>query len=248
MRRPARSAASFLPATTDVPALQEAAASCTGCDLYKQATQTVFGEGSAHAKLLFIGEQPGDQEDRAGHPFVGPAGKILDKALVEAGIARRRRRMSRMPSNTSNGNRKANAASTKNPQPPRSPLAGPGWKQKYRIVKPRVVLCLGVTAAQSVFHKAIRLNELRGKSWRTDVAPNVFVTVHPSAILRHPKQRYVKRNTDDSSKTCNASRGFSKPNRLKNTMRPKPDRPEHLLIIDMITIHVRRRRHILPSQ
>ena len=88
MRRPARSAASFIPAKLTVPTLQEAAASCIGCDLYKRATQTVFGEGAGHAEIILLGEQPGDQEDRAGHPFVGPAGKILDKALAEAGIAR----------------------------------------------------------------------------------------------------------------------------------------------------------------
>src|SRR5215467_14711925 len=88
MRRPARSAASFIPAKLTVPTLQEGAASCTGCDLYKRATQTVFGEGAGHAEIILLGEQPGDQEDRAGHPFVGLAGKILDKALAEAGIAR----------------------------------------------------------------------------------------------------------------------------------------------------------------
>ena len=89
MRRPARSTDSFIPSHLSLPTLREAAARCTGCDLYKQATQTVFGEGATQASILLVGEQPGDQEDRAGHPFVGPAGKILDKALTEAGIDRR---------------------------------------------------------------------------------------------------------------------------------------------------------------
>src|SRR5262249_57519016 len=84
MRRPARSAASFIPAKLTVPTLQEAAASRTGCDLYKRATQTVFGEGAGHAEIILLGEQPGDQEDRAGHPFVGPAGKLLDKPFAES--------------------------------------------------------------------------------------------------------------------------------------------------------------------
>ena len=186
MRHPARSAASFIPATLTVPALQEAAASCTGCDLYKQATQTVFGEGSAHAAILFIGEQPGDQEDRAGHPFVGPAGKILDKALVETGIARHNAYVTNAVKHFKwepQGKRRKH----KKPSAAEIAACRPWLETEIRIVKPRVIVCLGVTAAQSVFHKTIRLNELRGKSWRTDVAPNVFVTVHPSAILRHPE-------------------------------------------------------------
>jgi len=88
MRHSPRSAAIFIPTKLTVPALQKSASSCTGCDLYKQATQTVFGEGAGHAEIILIGEQPGDQEDRAGQPFVGPAGKVLDKALAEAGITR----------------------------------------------------------------------------------------------------------------------------------------------------------------
>jgi uracil-DNA glycosylase len=169
-----------------IPALQEAAASCTGCDLYKQATQTVFGEGSAHAAILFIGEQPGDQEDRAGHPFVGPAGKILDKALVEAGIARHNVYVTNAVKHFKwepQGKRRKH----KKPSAAEIAACRPWLETEISIVKPRVIVCLGVTAAQSVFHKAVRLNELRGKSWRTDVASNVFVTVHPSAILRHPE-------------------------------------------------------------
>lgn len=88
MRRLARSARSFIPTHLSLPQLRESAAGCTGCDLYKHATQTVFGEGASHASIMIVGEQPGDQEDVAGHPFVGPAGKILDKALAEAGIVR----------------------------------------------------------------------------------------------------------------------------------------------------------------
>lgn len=88
MRRHVRSAAPFLPVKLTIPSLQQAAAACTDCDLYQRVTQIVFGEGTTHATVVFVGEQPGDQEDRAGHPFVGPAGKILDKALAEAGIAR----------------------------------------------------------------------------------------------------------------------------------------------------------------
>jgi uracil-DNA glycosylase len=185
MRRPARSAAPLVPAKLTLPTLQEAAASCTGCNLYKQATQTVFGEGSAHAEILFVGEQPGDQEDRTGHPFVGPAGKILDKVLAEAGIARNGAYVTNAVKHFKwepQGKRRKH----KKPSAVEIAACRPWLEAEVTVLRPRVIVCLGVTAAQSVFGKAVRLNELRGKPWDTDIAPNVFVTVHPSAILRHP--------------------------------------------------------------
>ncbi|HWG97274.1 MAG TPA: UdgX family uracil-DNA binding protein [Nitrospira sp.] len=185
MRHPARSAAQFIPAKLTIPNLQQAAASCTGCDLYRRATQIVFGEGSTHAKVMFIGEQPGDQEDRAGHPFVGPAGKILDKALVEVGITRESVYVTNAVKHFKwepQGKRR------KHKKPSASEVAAcrPWLEAEVQVVKPRIVACLGVTAAQSVFGKAVRLNDLRGRPWSTPLASNVFVTVHPSAILRHP--------------------------------------------------------------
>lgn len=186
MRRPARSAAPFIPAKLTVPALQEAASSCTGCDLYKQATQTVFGEGAGHAEIILVGEQPGDQEDRAGHPFVGPAGKILDKALAEAGIARHDVYVTNAVKHFKwepQGKRRKH----KKPSAAEIAACRPWLEAEVKVLGPRVIVCLGVTAAQSVFGKLVRLNEIRGKSWSTAMGSNVFVTVHPSAILRHPE-------------------------------------------------------------
>jgi len=184
--RVAGSAASFIPVKPTLPALRRAAASCTGCDLYKRATQTVFGEGGAHAKILFVGEQPGDQEDRAGHPFVGPAGKILDRALSEAGIARTEVYVTNAVKHFKwepQGKRRKH----KKPSAAEVAACRPWLETEVEVVKPRVVVCLGVTAAQSVFGKIVRLNEMRGRPWSTSVAQSVFVTVHPSAILRHPE-------------------------------------------------------------
>lgn len=186
MRRSTRSAAQFLPPQLTIPALQEAAASCTGCDLYQRATQTVFGEGPVHATIMFVGEQPGDQEDQAGHPFVGPAGRILDKALAEVGIARERVYVTNAVKHFKwepQGKRRKH----KKPSAIEIAACRPWLEAEVQAVKPRVIVCLGVTAAQSAFKKAVRLNELRGQPWNTPIASNVFVTVHPSAILRHPE-------------------------------------------------------------
>lgn len=186
MRRPARSATPFIPARLTVPALQEAASFCTGCDLYKQATQTVFGEGAGHAEIVLVGEQPGDQEDRAGHPFVGPAGKILDKALAEAGIARHDVYVTNAVKHFKwepQGKRRKH----KKPSAAEIAACRPWLEAEVKVLGPRLIVCLGVTAAQSVFGELVRLNEIRGKSWSTAMGSNVFVTVHPSAILRHPE-------------------------------------------------------------
>lgn len=186
MRHSPRSAAIFIPTKLTVPALQKAASSCTGCDLYKQATQTVFGEGAGHAEIILIGEQPGDQEDRAGQPFVGPAGKILDKALAEAGITRQDVYVTNAVKHFKwepHGKRRKH----KKPSAAEIAACRPWLEAEVKVLTPRIIVCLGVTAAQSVFGKIVRLNELRGKPWNTVMAPNVFVTVHPSAILRHPE-------------------------------------------------------------
>jgi uracil-DNA glycosylase len=185
MRRPARSAAPFIPAHLTIRRLQEAASSCTGCDLYKRATQTVFGEGAGHATIVLVGEQPGDQEDMAGHPFVGPAGKILDKALAEAGIARRDVYVTNAVKHFKwepHGKRRKH----KKPSSAEIAACRPWLEAEVQVLQPRAVVCLGVTAAQSVFGKTIRLNEMRGRPWSTPLAPAVFVTVHPSAVLRQP--------------------------------------------------------------
>ncbi len=179
-----RSAAAFLPADPTLSLLREASASCTGCDLYQRATQTVFGEGLPHAGALMIGEQPGDQEDRAGHPFVGPAGKLLDKALADAGIARRDVYITNAVKHFKwepQGKRR------KHKKPSASEIAAcrPWLDAEVQAVEPRVIVCLGVTAAQSAFGKNVRLHEVTGRFWNTPLGPNVYVTIHPSAILRH---------------------------------------------------------------
>ena len=185
MRRLARSARTFLPAQLSMAQLRESAAGCTGCDLYKCATQTVFGEGAGRASMMFVGEQPGDQEDLAGRPFVGPAGKTLDKALAEAGIARRDLYVTNAVKHFKwepQGKRRKH----KKPSATEIAACRPWLEAEIAAVKPRVIICLGATAAQAAFGKAVRLNELRGRPWSTSIAPIVFVTVHPSAVLRHP--------------------------------------------------------------
>ena len=185
MRRLARSARTFLPAQLSMAQLRESAAGCTGCDLYKHATQTVFGEGAGRASMMFVGEQPGDQEDRAGRPFVGPAGKTLDKALAEAGIVRRDLYVTNAVKHFKwepQGKRRKH----KKPSATEIAACRPWLEAEIAVVKPRVIICLGATAAQAAFGKAVRLNELRGRPWSTSIAPIVFVTVHPSAVLRHP--------------------------------------------------------------
>jgi DNA polymerase len=168
--------------------------------LYKHATQTVFGEGSVHASLLFVGEQPGDQEDLAGKPFVGPAGRMLDKALAESGIARRDVYVTNAVKHFKwepQGKRRKH----KKPSALEIAACRPWLEAETQLVKPRVVVCLGVTADQSVFGKTVRLNELRGRAWSTPVAATVFVTVHPSAVLRHPepaeREREYRRFVED---------------------------------------------------
>lgn len=200
MRRLERSARSFLPPHLSLPQLRQSAAGCTGCDLYKHSTQTVFGEGAGQASVVFVGEQPGDQEDLAGHPFVGPAGKILDKALAEAGLARRDVYVTNAVKHFKwepQGRRRKH----KKPSATEIAACRPWLEAEIQAVKPRVVVCLGVTAAQSVFGKAVRLNDLRGRPSSAPLAPLVFVTVHPSAVLRHPesaeREREYRRFVDD---------------------------------------------------
>ena len=180
--------------------LRDSAAGCTGCDLYKHATQTVFGEGSPHASLLFVGEQPGDQEDLAGKPFVGPAGKILDKALAEAGITRRDVYVTNAVKHFKwepQGKRRKH----KKPSATEVAACRPWLEAETQLVKPRAVVCLGVTAAQSVFGKIVRLHDMRGRPWSTPLAATVFMTVHPSALLRHPepaeREREYQRFVED---------------------------------------------------
>ena len=181
------SAADFLPARRTLPSLRRAAAGCRGCHLWKVGTQTVFGEGSRSATLMFVGEQPGDQEDRAGHPFVGPSGRLLDSALERAGLDRGDAYVTNavkhfkwVPDGT--GKRRIH----KTPSSSEIRACNPWLDEEIAVVKPRVIVALGATAAKALFGPTIRVTTQHGKVIRTDLAEAGFATVHPSSVLRAP--------------------------------------------------------------
>jgi uracil-DNA glycosylase len=178
-----RSAAEFLPARLSMSALRSAAAGCTGCDLYKNATQTVFGEGPRDASLVLVGEQPGDQEDRAGRPFVGPAGRLLDRALADAGIARDKAYITNAVKHfkwIARGKRRLH----QKPREGEIDACNPWLQAEIALLKPRALACLGATAARAAFGRSIRLKDYRGRLSQSLVAEHTLVTFHPSAILR----------------------------------------------------------------
>jgi uracil-DNA glycosylase len=160
-----------------------AAASCTRCDLYKNATQTVFGEGSPDAEIVFVGEVPGDQEDLAGRPFVGPAGRLLDEALEQAEIDRKLAYVTNVvkhfkwqPRGKRRIHQKPNAAEIA--------ACRPWLDVELSLLKPKVLVCLGATAAQALLGRQFRVSKMRGVPVDSDLAPVVIATVHPSSILR----------------------------------------------------------------
>jgi uracil-DNA glycosylase len=161
------------------------AAGCTNCDLYKNATQTVFGEGPASAGLMLVGEQPGDKEDLAGEPFVGPAGRVLDEALEAAGIPRDRAYVTNVVKHfkwTPKPGSKVRIHKTPNAK---EQLACRPWLEgELRVVQPKVLVCLGATAAKSLIAKDFKVSTQRGRFVESPLAPHVLATVHPSSILR----------------------------------------------------------------
>ena len=168
---------------SSLKALREAAATCTRCDLYENATQTVFGEGSPDAEIVFVGEQPGDQEDLAGKPFVGPAGRLLDQALEEAGIDRKLAYVTNVvkhfkwqPRGKRRIHQKPNAAEIA--------ACRPWLDAELSLLKPKVLVCLGATSAQALLGRHFRVSKDRGVPVESDLAPVVMATVHPSSILR----------------------------------------------------------------
>jgi uracil-DNA glycosylase family protein len=178
------SARDFLPEKRTPESLREAATSCKGCGLYKNATQTVFGEGPSHADVVFVGEQPGDQEDRQGLPFVGPAGRMLDKALSEAGIPRTQVYVTNAVKHFKwiwRGKRRLH----QKPSMREVTACKPWLEAEIEALRPRIVVCLGATAAQSYFGRAVPITKERGKFISDETGPLVFVTIHPSAIYRH---------------------------------------------------------------
>jgi uracil-DNA glycosylase len=163
--------------------LRREAAGCTACDLYKSATQVVFGEGPQDAQAIFVGEQPGDQEDKLGHPFVGPAGKLLDRAFADAGIDREQVYLTNVVKHfkwVARGKRRIHQ------KPSWSEVAacGPWLEAELAAVKPRVLVCLGAVAAQTLLGRDFRVSRQRGIELPSDLAEHVLATVHPSSILR----------------------------------------------------------------
>ena len=180
-------AQSFLPAEHTLSALRGAVATCRGCPLYRDATQAVFGEGRAHARVMMIGEQPGDAEDLAGRPFVGPAGRVLDGALAAAGIPRDEVYVTNVVKHfkfTRRGKRRIHERPTHYEVAACRPwLAG-----ELAQVAPDIVVVLGATAAQSLLGRAFRVTRERGIERATPLAPHTFATVHPASVLRAPDE------------------------------------------------------------
>jgi uracil-DNA glycosylase family protein len=176
-------AAPLVPERPTLPKLREAAAGCTACPLHETGTQTVFGEGSAKAEVVFVGEQPGDQEDLQGKPFVGPAGKLFDKALEEAGID-----LSQVYVTNAVKHFKWQARGKRriHQKPNWSEIAAcrPWLDAELEVIQPRVLVCLGATAAQALLGRDFRVSRQRGELVDSDLAENVIATVHPSSVLR----------------------------------------------------------------
>jgi uracil-DNA glycosylase family protein len=176
-------AGALIPPRPSLKKLREAAAGCKACPLWESGTQTVFGEGGAHADVVFVGEQPGDREDIEGHPFVGPAGKLLDKALEEVEIDRSQVYVTNVVKHFK-----------WKPQGKRRIHQKPNWREiaacrpwldaEVTVLKPRVLVCLGATAAQALLGRDFRVSRQRGELVDSPLAPNAIATVHPSSILR----------------------------------------------------------------
>ena len=175
----------WLPEKTTLPKLREAATGCKGCDLWERGTQTVFGEGSTHARVMLVGEQPGDKEDLQGRPFVGPAGALLDKALAQAGIERDDVYVTNIVKHFKwepRGKRRIH----KKPNALEISACRPWLNAEMAAIKPEVIVLLGATAAQGLLGSSFRVTQHRGEWIESDLAPYVLATVHPSSILRAP--------------------------------------------------------------
>jgi uracil-DNA glycosylase len=184
-KRPTRISAAPIPDKLTLPALRAAATGCKACDLWRLGTQTVFGEGTATARVMMVGEQPGDKEDLQGRPFVGPAGGILDKALAAAGIDRNDVYVTNIVKHFKwepRGKRRLH----KKPNSLEISACRPWLEAEIKVVKPEVVVLLGATAAQGIMGGQFRVTQQRGQWVQSDIASLVLATVHPSSILRAP--------------------------------------------------------------
>ena len=176
-----------IPSSADAENAPDDGADCRACRLYKTGTQTVFGEGPARPTLMMVGEQPGDAEDLAGHPFVGPAGKLLDRALAEAGIDRARVYLTNVVKHFKwepRGKRRIH----KKPNAAEIAACRPWLETEIALTKPHVIVCLGATAAQALLGRAFKVSQHRGTFVPSTLAPRVMATVHPSSILRAPDE------------------------------------------------------------
>ena len=176
---------SFLARRATIPVLRKAASTCKACDLWKTATQTVFGEGKSKVMIMIVGEQPGDQEDRVGRPFVGPAGKLLDEALAEAGIDRATVYVTNVVKHfkwtaSERGKRRIH----KKPRQSEIQACYPWLESELRAVKPKILVCMGATAAQALLGKDVSVTRMHGETVESPHAPFAIATMHPSSILR----------------------------------------------------------------
>ena len=180
-------AAKYVPSGATLPQLREAAQKCKGCELYRNATQAVLGEGPSSARILMVGEQPGDKEDVAGKPFVGPAGALLDRALADAGIDRSDVYVTNAVKHFKWArDRRTTRRLHKTPTAGEVRSCRPWLLAELSLVKPKAILCLGATAAKAVFGPTFSVMKERGKPLASELVPMAFATVHPSAVLRAP--------------------------------------------------------------
>ncbi len=200
-------AAPLIPENPTLETLRGAAAGCKACGLWERGTQTVFGEGGRQARVMFVGEQPGNEEDLEGKPFVGPAGRLLDKALEQAGIDRTLAYVTNVVKHFKwepRGKRRIHAK----PNAQEIAACRPWLEAEIALVKPRVIVALGATAAQALLGKAFRVSRQRGEFVESLLAPKMIATVHPSAILRAPddetRRAEMERFIEDLRKVAQA--------------------------------------------
>src|SRR5438046_5804161 len=187
MPKPPTSAAELIPDRPSLASVRDVAKACQACDLYKRGTQTVFGEGARSPKLMLVGEQPGDAEDLAGRPFVGPAGKLLDRALEEAGIDRDAVYVTNVVKHFKwepRGKRRIH----KKPDAAEIRACRPWIDAEIAALKPKIIVCLGATASQALLGRTFHVTQHRGELLESSLAPFVMATVHPSSILRAPDE------------------------------------------------------------
>src|SRR4051812_26761758 len=193
-RTPTHSAAELVPDRPTIDKVRAAARDCQACDLWRLGTQTVFGEGAKKVQLMLVGEQPGNEEDLSGHPFVGPAGKLLDRALADAGIDRTAVYVTNVVKHFKwepRGKRRIH----KKPNAAEIGACRPWLDTEIQLVKPRAIVCLGATAAQALLGRQFKVTAQRGKFIPSPLAPIVMATVHPSSLLRAPDEETRHRET-----------------------------------------------------